>query len=57
MRRVIVLSAPMELSPDVKRKLRDEVQEKTGEDCIILDCGVQIMQISVKKDSATGGDQ
>ena len=54
---MIVLSAPMELSPETKKILRDEVKEKLGEDCVILDCGIQITQISVKKDSATGGNQ
>ena len=54
---MIVLSAPGELSPNTKELLRKEVKEKLGEDCVILDCGIQITQISVKKDSATGGDQ
>jgi len=55
--KMIVLSAPGELSPNTKELLRKEVKEKLGEDCVILDCGIQITQISVKKDSATGGDQ
>ena len=54
---MIVLSAPGELSPNTKEVLRKEVKEKLGEDCVILDCGIQITQISVKMDSATGGDQ
>lgn len=55
--KMIVLSAPGELSPNTKELLRKEVKEKTGEECIVLDCGVELTQISVKKDSATGGDQ
>lgn len=54
---MIILSAPCELSPDTKKTLRDEVKERLGEDCIVLDCGIQLTQISVKKDSATGGNQ
>ena len=54
---MIVLSAPGELSPNTKELLRKEVKEKTDEECIVLDCGVELTQISVKKDSATGGDQ
>lgn len=54
---MIVLSAPGELSPNTKEVLRKEVKEKTGEECIVLDCGMELTQISVKKDSATGGNQ
>ena len=54
---MIILSAPCELSQDTKKTLRDEVKERLGEDCIVLDCGIQLTQISVKKDSATGGNQ
>ena len=54
---MIVLSAPGELSPNTKEVLRKEVKEKTGEECSVLDCGMELTQISVKKDSATGGNQ
>ena len=54
---MIVLAAPGELSPNTKEVLRKEVKEKSGEEWIVLDCGMELTQISVKKDSATGGNQ
>ena len=52
---MFVLSTPNELSPEAKKKLRELFMEKPGEDCIVLDLGLQVSHISVKKDSATGG--
>lgn len=54
---MFVLSTPNELSPEAKKKLRELFMEKTGEDCIVLDLGLQVSHISVKKDSATDGNQ
>lgn len=54
---MLFLLAPCELTRENKDLLRNLIQEKTGEDCIVLDSGMQIVQIPVKKDSATGGDQ
>lgn len=54
---MFVLMTPDELSPEVRKRLHDEFVEKTGEECLVLDHGIQITNISVKNDSATGGNQ
>ena len=51
------LSVPHELSHEDRERLRALVEEKTGEACAVLDSGMQIVSIPVKKDDATGGDQ
>lgn len=54
---MLVLTTEQTLEPEIKEKLRQEVMARTGEDCLILDCGLQLTQILLEKDSATGGNQ
>ena len=55
--RMFVLTTEYELTKETKRILREQFKKETGEDCIVLDLGMKVTQISVKKDSATGGNR
>ena len=54
---MFVLTTEYELTKETKRILRAQFKKETGEDCIVLDLGLKVTQISVKKDSATGGNR
>ncbi len=56
-RGMFVLTTEHELTKEAKRILREQFKKETGEDCIVLDLGMKVTQISVKKDSATGGNR
>ena len=52
---MLFLSVPCEMTNEAKEKLRALMREKTGEDCVVMDCGIQITSIPVKNDRDTGG--
>lgn len=47
---MLVLKTDARLSNDVKAKLKEEVKRCTGEDCLVLDCGLSIERINVIKE-------
>ena len=46
---MFVLTTEHELTKEAKRILREQFKKETGEDCIVLDLGMKVTQISVKK--------
>lgn len=47
---MLVLKSGAQIDPEKKEKLRNEVKTRTGEDCIILDMGLEISEIKTKKE-------
>lgn len=53
MKKIIVLSCAVNLSEGTKKKLHEEFEERTGEDCLILDGGIfSISEMRCKKGGA-----
>lgn len=49
-REMLILSTEAELKPEVKETLRAEVKARTGEDCLVLDMGLKLSEIKLKKE-------
>lgn len=47
---MLVLKTDIALGDDVKDKLKAEVTRCTGEDCLVLDCGLSIERINLIKE-------
>lgn len=47
---MLILSTEAELKPEVKETLRAEVKARTGEDCLVLDMGLKLSEIKLKKE-------
>lgn len=47
---MLVLRTQLELTPEAKEALRSEVKKHTGEDCIILDHGIDISELSLTRE-------
>ena len=47
---MLVLKTDVELNPEWKEQLRSKVKETTGEDCLILDMGLTLEQIELKRE-------
>ena len=48
--RMLILKTDAVLTKEQKEALRKEVKAHTGEDCIVLDRGVQVSEIRLKKE-------
>lgn len=45
-----MLKTKMELKPETRERLRKSFKEHTGEDCLILDCGLTLEYVPTKKE-------
>ena len=49
---MLVLRTEQAVSNEHKEVMRQKIKELTGEDCIILDHGIQLERVPMKKDRA-----
>lgn len=47
---MLVLKTPFDLTVEQREALRDELKERTGEDCIILTNGLQLEEVRLGKE-------
>ena len=47
---MLVLKTDAKLPNDIKSDLKEEVKRCTGEDCLVLDCGLSIERIRTLKE-------
>ncbi len=49
---MLFLKTEASLSKEEIEAVRSQIKERTGEDCVILTCGMTVERIPVKKDKA-----
>lgn len=54
---MLFLRTDADLPSKTREALRKEVKELTGEDCVILTCGLSVERIPVAKDKAASGEE
>lgn len=47
---MLVLRTELSLTSEDREKIRAEVKKHAGEDCIILDCGLRLEEVRLKKE-------